>query len=44
MCALQFAAKAEQMTLTKKSLNAALEQRLNDLDKQIESYLNNDFI
>ena len=44
MCALQFAAKAEQTTLTKNSVNAALEQRLNDLDKQIESHLNNDFL
>ena len=44
MCALQFAAKAEQTALTKSSLNAALEQRLHDLDKQIESHLNNDFI
>ena len=42
MCALQFAAKAEHTTLTKNSLNAALEQRLIDLDKQIESHLNND--
>ena len=42
MCALQFAAKAEHTTLTKNSLNAALEQRLIDLDKQIESRLNND--
>ena len=44
MCALQFAAEAEQTTLTKNSLNEELEQHLHDLDKQIESYLNNDFI
>ncbi|MEC8133240.1 MAG: cell division protein ZapA [Bacteroidota bacterium] len=44
MCALQFAAKEELTTLTKNSLNAALEKRLNDLDKQIESHLNNDFL
>ena len=43
MCCLQFAAKAEQTTLTKNSINAALEQRLNDLDKKLESHLNNDF-
>lgn len=42
MCALQFAAKAEQTTLNKNSHNAAIEQRLIDLDKQIESHLNND--
>ena len=43
MCCLQFVAKAEQTTLTKNSINAALEQRLNDLDKKLESHLNNDF-
>ena len=44
MCALQFASKQELTTLTKNSLNAALEKRLNDLDKQIESHLNNDIL
>ena len=44
MCALQFAAQSEQTTLNKTSLNEALHQRLEDLDKRLEAHLNDDVL
>ena len=39
MCALQFAAKSEQTAINKNLLDDALEQRLIDLDKQLQAHL-----
>jgi|TARA_B100001093_G_scaffold431657_1_gene427783 cell division protein ZapA len=44
MCALQFAAQSEQTKLNKTSLNEALQQRLEDLDKRLEARLNDDIL
>ena len=44
MCALQFAAQSEQTTLNKTSLNEALHQRLEDLEKRLEAHLNDDVL
>lgn len=40
MCALQFAAKSEQNTINNNSLNDSIEQQLNELNRRIESSLN----
>ncbi|MGC6438133.1 MAG: cell division protein ZapA [Flavobacteriaceae bacterium] len=40
MCTLQFAAKSEQNTINNNSLNDSIEQRLNELNRRIESSLN----
>lgn len=40
MCALQFAAKTEQTTINKKSLNESIEQRLRDLNQRLDDCFN----